>query len=237
MSEVQRLVMIVALVGVGAQPAWEGAGRVLAAQMTSGTSGRPSSGAATTVTDWSRVLALRSGQQIMITADGTGALPRRMVTADDASVVVLNDAVTTMPPEVVRVCEDLAANEPRALAATLSGRSLERSGVVLGPDGVVLSGSRIAGLDDILTRVDRNKVIEITAESPTDRGKKKTGMALIVAGFASMLVGAAFKNPEAGPGVGWYIGVPLVVAGIAVRHESGPHGLIYRRAGHPFSGS
>jgi len=160
-----------------------------------------------------------------------------MVIADNTSIVVLNDGVNTIPPDVLRIRQDLAANQPKALAATLSGSNVEKSGLVLGPNGVVIRGSRVADLEDILTRLDRKAVIEIVADGQTDPAKKKKGMVFILAGFASMAVGAAFKNPEAGPGVGWFIGVPLVVVGIAIRHESGPRGLIYRRPEHTFPGS
>ena len=232
----RRLVLIAALVSVGALPVRQGAGPVLAIERTP-LYGSGRLGAGAPPSDWSRVVALRSGLKIVITAEGTGALLRRLVVADDASLVVLNDGINTVPPDVRRVCQDLAAHEPKALAATLSGRSIEKSGLVLGPNGVSFGGSRVAGLDDLLTRFDRKTVIEISADNQTDSAKKKKGTILILAGLASMLAGAAFKNPEAGPSVGWYTGVPLVVGGIAVRHESGPRGLIYRRAEHILPGS
>jgi len=232
----RRLVSFAALIGVAGLPVRQGVGQVLAIEMPSRASERPNSGAAPSETDWSRVVALRSGLKVVVTAEGTGALVRRIVIADDASIVVLNDGVNTVPPEVLRLCEDLATNQPKALAATLSGGNVEKSDLSLGPSGVVIGGRRVADLGDILTRLDRKAVIEIVADSETDPAKKRKGMAFIVAGFASMAVGAAFKNPEAGPGVGWFIGVPLVVVGIVVRHESGPRGLIYRRPEHAFLG-
>jgi len=75
--------------------------------------------------------------------------------------------------------------------------------------------------------IDKTQVVEVwTALTTPD---KKTGGILIAGGIAGMVLGAIAKPPEAGPGAGFYVGVPLIAAGAYVQHHKRSATPIYRR--------
>lgn len=186
-------------------------------------------GTGSDVGDWSRVSALRAGQDIVLIADGTGALPRLFVVADADGVIVMNPHSGSAGPFGNRF-RDLAAHQATAVAALVSGSStvVEDHGVSLRADGVFFGDQRVANLDDVVKRFDRRSVIQISVDGKTDRDKR--GIALGFAGAAVMSFGALIKNPEGGPGAGFYLGLPLIVAAVAMTHgERSREGIIYRR--------
>jgi hypothetical protein len=182
----------------------------------------------TDLADWRRVLALRPGQTLLLITDGSGARERQFVSADPSGLLVLNAHAGGAPVAALQDTSRLAAAQPVAVAATLSGGSISRRELELTPAGLFWHGQWVAGLDAILTRVDRPTVVEITAEGKTSQAR--TGIGLVVAGLASCLLGAAIKGPEAGPTPFAFVGWALMAAGGGMQHAERPReGLIYRR--------
>lgn len=188
-------------------------------------------GAAAVTDDWSRVQSLRAGQDVMVIADGTSAVSRVFVVADPGGLVVLNPHGDAWGGAASRL-QDVAAHRPTALATLLagSGGSLEDRDIALGPGGVFYRGRRLGAVADVLERFERDAVIEISVDGRTPRDRR--GRALGYAGLAALGLGALVKDPEGGPGAGFYVGMPLVAGAIVLtRGERSREGVIYRRRG------
>jgi hypothetical protein len=178
---------------------------------------------------WSRAQNLRAGQEIKVIVDGSGVLPRVFLGADDTSLVVLDQRA--LPAEISHRLVALASSRPGAVAALLRhGVPVTESDLALTPDAIVIHRVFVASTRDVLSQFDRTAVVEITVDGRTVRDRR--GRALGWAGLGAMVIGGLAKDPEGGPSVGWFVGMPLLIAGLSQMHgESAREGVIYRRPG------
>jgi hypothetical protein len=171
----------------------------------------------------------RPGEQIVVTVNPAGSTSRMFVHADGNGLVVLNDRLAGLTPEVLTALAKLVRTLSARILAAQNGEVVHDANLMIGPEGLAVDGRPVAALTDLVESVDRSSVVEVVSDGPTVR--QETGKKLIWAGLGSMMLGAALKNPEAGPSVGWYAGVGLIVTGAGLRHSEAPRtGLIYRRA-------
>ena len=80
-------------------------------------------------------------------------------------------------------------------------------------------------------RIPRAIVQEILTNAPNPL--RKRGAALAAVGIAAMIIGAAAKDPEAGPSAGFVIGLPLALIGGATYDHANKRPIvvtIYRRS-------
>jgi hypothetical protein len=82
-------------------------------------------------------------------------------------------------------------------------------------------------LGGVTEKLARDEIVEVSARKTTTW---KTGVGLAVAGLGMMVVSAANRPAEAGPGPAWLAGAPIALVGSLIAHsERSRQGLIYRR--------
>lgn len=83
------------------------------------------------------------------------------------------------------------------------------------------ASSVTVGSGRAVERIARADIAEIATRDP------KAGVALAVAGLSCFVIGAAIRNPEAGPTPLVFVGWPLVIAGAVAHHKAWK--FVYRR--------
>ncbi len=124
---------------------------------------------------WAPVRALRPGTQILLTTAGSLSGERYVLNADESGLTLLNLTDPAIPEEA-RVTLAAAARSHHEYFVpaqpALTHRLSEQ--VSLGPNGVFVGRRKILTLEDIVERVERERVVEIREMHP---GAVSQGMA------------------------------------------------------------
>ena len=186
--------------------------------------------------DWSRVIALRPGDQVVVTTSGSARLDAIFADASDERVRVLavgSPAVADAIGTLLR-----ASFTAADLAAAIDGRQLAAADVTLGPRGLTSRGALIATTANIVREIERRHVEEVRLRSSRRRASASGGLALIAAGTGMIVLnaiglssGTTLRPGEPRDG---YLGVPGVVIGGALVITGGvllgrAQPVIYRR--------
>jgi len=147
--------------------------------------------------DWSKVARIEAGSTINLTVAGNLRVARMFVSANDAGMTVLNLSAPSLSGRVKSVLRDTATEHPERYDS-----SFKVDDVRVSQDGVFLKDQRVAATDDVVIRVPRERVVEVS------RPKENVAAARIGGGLLGYVLG---------PLVGGTIG--RVVAGTA--------GLVY----------
>lgn len=150
--------------------------------------------------DWKKVVKIEAGTDINVIVAGDVQVKRMFVSANDAGLIALNLSLRSLPWRVKSVLMSTAAEDPERYDEASS--SFKVDDVVLSPDGVFLKDQRVAATEEVVIRVPRDRVVEIS------RPKENVAAARIGGGLLGYVLG---------PLVGGTIG--RVVAGTA--------GLVY----------
>ena len=179
--------------------------------------------------DWSRVIALRPGDQVVVTIGRNGALDAMFAEATDDRMRVLAigspavaDAIRTL-----RRASFTAAD----IGMALDGRHLAAAEVTFGPRGLTSRGTVIATTANVVREIARHNVDEVRRRSSRRRAPPSAGLALIAAGTGMVVLnaiglssGTTIRPGEPRDG---YLGVPGVVIGGALVITGG---VLLRRA-------
>lgn len=112
---------------------------------------------------WSRVRRLAPGTDITLTLEGSPAGRRYVVRATESDVTVLNVADPPLSAAAIKVLRAVAtAHADHLMTALAGGRVVLDGGTRFGPDGAFVGGQRVADLAQVLHRVGRARVTEIT---------------------------------------------------------------------------
>ena len=197
----------------------------------------PSSGA-----QWSRVRDLDEGTEITVTANGVQTGVRYVIDSDDSSLTVLNVSGVS-DRNVTSALIDTAADRPERFIAARAGKSYSLGdNVHLVPDGVYLGTVRVASVAEVVARIPRDQVLEISVVGTSAGAAMATGA--FAGGSLGLLWGVTkyddacgrfgcFPAPQVGRGA--FIGLSVAAlagAGIGVgalvgaRHKT--QHVIYR---------
>jgi hypothetical protein len=113
--------------------------------------------------DWSAVVALKSGLPIRVARAGAPPFPRRFAWADDAMIVVIDVDHPRVTREVRRALLDIVSTRPQDLRRLADGLHIVHGNVRIGPNGVFVAAERVADLTDIVQQIPRREVAAITA--------------------------------------------------------------------------
>jgi hypothetical protein len=110
---------------------------------------------------WARVRALEPGSHIVVRINGRSApATRYFISADDASITLLNVTSPTLPNEAKRALRKLAARQSAELAA-IERNVLLKDRVRIGPDGVFIANDKVATIDDVVETVARAEIVDV----------------------------------------------------------------------------
>jgi hypothetical protein len=197
---------------------------------------------AATSSDWSHVRKLEPGTEITVTVRGSQAGRRYFVSASESELTVLR--VADLPARVTRVLREVASRHPEYLIGASQGGFIDRE-VRVAPDGVFVADQKVSDLGQIIGRVARPDVIEITAkgldrEKWVKRHPAKMG-ALIGLGLGFAIAAAKVQDPPTcrlecyqqvvmlglggiGAGLGALVGASV---GAAINPTVGAPGVVY----------
>lgn len=183
--------------------------------------------------DWLRVRSLAPGTKVIVAV--AGALPgeRQIVDVDERALTVVNITNSVLPKAAVDALQRAAAEHPEYISDALQGGT-----VILGkrlrlqPDGVFIDDQNVATLGQIVERIARHDVLEITR---LRRGRGFWGHVgplggYFIGGFSGGMLGGLVCQASAGRGscdngavlIGTLVG-GMVGAGYgfhAARHET-----------------
>ena len=112
--------------------------------------------------DWSRVRDLEEGTEIIVAANSAPAGVRYVIDSDNSSLTVLNVSGISAS-NVKSALIDTAADRPERFAAVRAGKSYSLGdNVHLASDGVYMDTVRVAGFDEVVARIPRDQVLEIS---------------------------------------------------------------------------
>lgn len=115
--------------------------------------------------DWAAVRKLSAGTPVMVTVKDSGAVARFIVVSDETSLTLLNLSNPPVPPDpVAGALLQIAKKNPQRLAALSAGGELQSDsvkGLRVMRDGLFLNGGKIAEVDQILQRVNRQNITSL----------------------------------------------------------------------------
>jgi hypothetical protein len=111
--------------------------------------------------NWQNVVAIKATTTIRLIAVGDAQVEREFVSANGAGMTVLNLSLPSLPGRAKHVLTDTAKKHPErfdpAHASLEVGDDFRMS-----PDGVFLSGRRVAATEDVVIRIPRDRVVEVS---------------------------------------------------------------------------
>ena len=165
--------------------------------------------------DWQKVVAIKATTTIRLIAVGDAQVEREFVSANDAGMTVLNLSLPSLPGRVKQVLKDTAKEHPERLDPAHA--SLEDGDdFVMSSDGVFLSGRRVAATEDIVIRISRERVVEVSRKKMSSFEARvwTTGAGWFLGFLAGLGIGKAVGGSE-GAAIGGAIGTGAgVVVGL-----------------------
>ena len=191
----------------------------------------PQAGGNHQASDWSSVRALAPGTQIVITLKGSPRISRLVVVADESELVLVNMTSPSLSQTTTGALIDMLVRHPEHFAGPPVPGRLESGDVSVGRDGLFVSGRKVAEFDQLVERVSRTNVAEITRPRP--RRSTGHGVGLGVVGYvAGAMGGGIFGLLISGSSRGMVVGFLVGAVGGAIlgyRNGSrGPEDVIYR---------
>ena len=138
--------------------------------------------------DWSRVRALVAGTEVQLTVRDALRVRISVLSVTETELIVLNLLYPRLPYAVMQTLTALAMTHSALLIAPGPDQVFQNGNVRIDGTGISVNGAHIARLEEVVLRIARRDVVEITKESPRRRSHKLHG-ALIGLGVG---VGATF---------------------------------------------
>ena len=111
--------------------------------------------------NWQSVVAIKATTTIRLIAVGDAQVEREFVSANDAGMTVLNLSLPALPGRVKRVVKDTATKNPERFEPAHLPLEVGDD-FRMSPDGVFLSGRRVAATEDVVIRIPRDRVVEVS---------------------------------------------------------------------------
>lgn len=137
--------------------------------------------------DWSSVVHLAAGRQILLTGGTLRQSECYVIDVDDSAITLLNLAGVDMPNDVRAVLRETVTRHPDDFLQARRGQvfTLEK-GVRLTDEGLDRNGQKLADLDAIILRVPRGDVAEISVRAKHIGAHIRRGALIGVAAGAAM---------------------------------------------------
>jgi hypothetical protein len=119
--------------------------------------------------DWSPIRKLQPGTEIVVIVSGASPAKRYILAADDSGMALLNLTDSRLPGAARRALRELNARNPELILASEKGAVLLEGNVRLEPGGVFVATQRVADRGQIVERIERTDVAEVTS-SPSGHG-------------------------------------------------------------------
>jgi hypothetical protein len=178
--------------------------------------------------DWSRVIELAPGTEIVVTTRGSSRASRVVVAANDSDLTVIDANILALPPAARSVLRDQASTHPEYFLAAQSGSQFVfENDVRLGRDGVFVAGRKVADVAQLIETVARKDVAEI--RGPV-RVRGSVHGAILGTWFGSA-VGLTFGTQASSASLGWSLLTGFTVLGAFLGYHASSHmeqGVIYR---------
>jgi hypothetical protein len=148
--------------------------------------------------DWSKVARTEAGSTINLTVTGEPRIARMFVSADDGGLTVVDLSVPSLSWRVKSVLIDTAAEHPEWYDGANS--AFKRDDVLVSPDGVFLSDQRVAATEEVVIRVPRERVLEVSRPKSNAAGAKTGGglLGFVLGATAGGGIGAAIAGTGGG---------------------------------------
>lgn len=150
-----------------------------------------------TDSDWAHMRRLAPGKEVVVTVRGVQGGRRYFVSANESELIVLNLTDPTIPSSARRAVREMTSKHPEYFAGARPGEFVDGN-VSMGPNGVFVSGQRVADLGQIVERIARTDVVDVLeVGGHLSKGAKVAiGIAIgvggfILAGFLVVLSGAS----------------------------------------------
>lgn len=187
------------------------------AAITRAVSALPQSSGIAGTGDWSRVMTLAPGREVVITTDAMAAVRRRIVAADASGVIVIDLTHPQLPAPATSVARDLLANSPESLVRVANNGTFVRDRVRLAPEGIFLDDQRVGDIETLLQRVARPDVVEIREDlERSSAGLMTAAMVLVPAGLILHAKSGGWRRPEPEINAGTVVGGGLLATGLIV---------------------
>ena len=121
--------------------------------------------------DWSKVAHIRDGREIGVRPDNARTRQVRVLAADDRGLTVLHSLDNSMPAAARQYIRELYRNWPEFFENP-GDKSFEdrRRHVRVSTAGVVVDGQKVADWSEVVERIPRERVIEVTTRDPIGDG-------------------------------------------------------------------
>jgi hypothetical protein len=180
------------------------------------------------VGSWSDVQRVAAGTELIVIVRNSSGVHRLFLSADASALFVLDLTTMTLSREAARDVRDTAATHAAQLIAGARGEFVNGD-VRMGQDGVFVANRKLAGLSEVIRRIDRTDVVEVRLAASRRRSSvlnaTATGAA-IGAGVGFGLGATVFRCHAcveswagflvlAGAGVGAAVGASVATARLA----------------------
>jgi hypothetical protein len=188
--------------------------------------------------DWQSVVAIKATTTIRLIVVGDAQVEREFVSADGAGMTVLNLSLPSLPGRVKRVLKNTATKNPERFEPAHPPLDVGDD-FRMSADGVFLSRRRVAATEDVVIRVPRDRVVEVSRKKMSSFEAKvwTNGAGWLLGLVAGLAIGKAVGGTE-GAAIGGAIGTSAgVVVGLwrgGFRGRSANvKAVIYRAPGAP----
>jgi hypothetical protein len=183
--------------------------------------------------DWSKVARIKAGSTINLTVTSKLRVARMFVSANDAGLTVLDLSLPSLSWRVKSVLMDTAAEHPERYGD--AHWSFKADDVLVSQDGVFLSDQRVAAIEDVVIRVPRECVVEISRPKSNAAAAKTAGglVGVFLGGTLGGGIGAAIADTGGGI-LGFLIGTLAgLVVGIWRGSKVNDNPIVYRAPAPP----
>ena len=140
------------------------AARLAAEPMSSTAESVQQRGTLAAESSWSRVPKVKPGSEIVLTVKGSQSERRFFVQADASELTVLNLTDPALPGAAKLALRDIASRHPDYFATPGRSGSFRTVAVRVESGGVFVGDQKVADLGQIVERIARTDVVEITRE-------------------------------------------------------------------------
>jgi hypothetical protein len=165
--------------------------------------------------DWQRVVAIEAKTTIRLIVVGDAQVEREFVSANGAGMTVLNLSLPSLPKRVKHVLKDTAKEHPERFDPAHAPLEVGDD-FVMSSDGVFLSGRRVAATEDVVIRIPRDRVVEVSRKKMSSFEARvwTTGAGWFLGFLAGLGIGKAVGGSQ-GAAIGGAVGTGAgVVVGL-----------------------
>jgi hypothetical protein len=185
--------------------------------------------------DWEHMRTLRPGTQIIVDAEGQGDARYEFVSAEGSALTIVTQAALNASPSDKRIIRNMTIKYSADLLAAQHGEFVNGD-VRISGDDIFVKGRRIAGVPDVIERLQRAAVRQVRLDVPHPSPGRDAVLGLAIGAGIGLAFGAMLgckrgercDSPGIPQGLALVGGVIGVAIGTAVEVSRAPQGdVIY----------